>query len=109
LQTGAGTKTADRRFPRFLMEVDVNVYSKKNGLAPGRTVDISESGISAVVPVELSIGETVEMDIRFPLEATTVTVVVRNRNVFRYGFEFDQSKMGKELTGKELVSRAPGR
>lgn len=109
MQAGDGTRTAARRFPRFPVEVDANVYSKKNGLAPGRTVDISESGISAVVPVELSIGETVKMDIRFPLESATVTAVVRNRNVFRYGFEFDQSKVGKELTGKELVRRAPVR
>lgn len=84
------------------MEVDVNVYSQKNGLAPGRTADISECGISAVVPVELSIGEIVKMDIRFPLEPATVTAVVRSRNVFRYGFEFDQPG-----TGQELVKRIP--
>jgi hypothetical protein len=49
------------------------------------------------------------MEIRFPLESVTVTAVVRSRNVFRYGFEFDQPKTGKELTGKELIKRAPER
>jgi hypothetical protein len=89
--------------------VDVNIYSQKSGLAPGRTVDISEGGISAAVPIDLFIGETVKMEIKFPLESATVTLVVRNRNVLRYGFEFDQSKAGKELTGKELLRRAPER
>jgi len=49
------------------------------------------------------------MAIRFPLESVTVTTVVRSRNVFRYGFEFDQPKTGKELTGKELIKKAPER
>lgn len=97
-------KTDARRYQRFLMEVEVNVYTQKNGLAPGRTLDISESGISAVVPLELSIGEAVKLDIRFPLEPVMVSAVVRSRNAFRYGFEFDQPG-----TGKELIQRAPVR
>ena len=52
-----GAKIEARRFPRVLMDVDVNIYSQRNGLAPGRTVDISEGGISAVVPIDLFIGE----------------------------------------------------
>ena len=105
----SGAKIEARRFPRVLMDVDVNIYSRRNGLAPGRTVDICEGGISAVVPIDLFIGETVKMEIRFPPESVTVTAVVRSRNVFRYGFEFDQSKTGKELTGKELIKIAPER
>jgi hypothetical protein len=99
-----GTKTEARRFTRFLMDVEVNVYTQKNGLAPGRTLDISESGISAVVPLELTLGEPVKLDIRFPLEPVMVTAVVRSRNASRYGFEFDQHG-----TGKELILKAPVR
>lgn len=86
------------------MEVEVNVYTQKNGLAPGRTADISEAGISAVVPLELFLGEAVKLDIRFPLEPVMVSAVVRSRNAFRYGFEFDQPG-----AGKELIQRAPVR
>jgi hypothetical protein len=102
-------KIEARRFSRVLIDSDVNIHSQRNGLAPGRTVDISEGGISAVAPIDLFIGETVKMEIRFPLESVTVTAVVRSRNVFRYGFEFDQPKGGKEFTGKELLKRAPER
>lgn len=108
MQTG-GAESEARRFPRFALDVDVNIYSQKDGLAPGRTVDISESGISTVVPIELLIGETVKMEIRFPLESATVTALVRSRNVLRYGFEFKQPETGKELTGKGLIRRAPER
>jgi hypothetical protein len=111
LQTGAkpGTKSDARRFPRLHMEVDVNIYSQKNGVAPGRSADISESGISVVLPLELNIGETVKLEIKFPVEPATVTAVVRSRNAFRYGFEFSQPQGGKEPTGKELITRVPKR
>ena len=55
---------------------------------PGRTLDISESGMSAILPVELRMGETVELRIKLPITVATVRAVVRNRNVFRHGFEF---------------------
>jgi hypothetical protein len=98
LQTG--TKAENRRSPRIRLEIDVNVYSQKAGLVPGRTVDISESGIAAMLPVELPIGEVVRLEIRARLDPVTVGAVVRNRNVFRYGFEFDLPDAGRELIKK---------
>jgi PilZ domain len=98
LQTG--TKAETRGSPRIPMEMDVIIFSQRDGLVPGRTLDISESGISAVLPVELPIGEAVKLEIRFPLEAVTVLAVVRNRNVFRYGFEFEEPQAGRELIRK---------
>ena len=95
-----GTKAENRRSPRIRLEIDVNIYSQKVGLVPGRTLDVSESGISAVLPAELSIGEAVKMEIRSRSEPVTVGVAVRNRNVFRYGFEFDQPGAGRELIKK---------
>jgi hypothetical protein len=100
-----GTKAEARRSPRIRLEVDVNIYSQKGGLVPGRTLDVSESGISAVVPVELPIGEAVRLEISFPLEPVTVRAVVRNRNIFRYGFEFEHTDTGRELLKK--VPRNP--
>ena len=96
----AGTKIEARRSPRIRLEVDVNIYSQKAGLVPGRTLDISESGISVVLPVELPIGEAVRLEVGFPREPVMVRAVVRNRNIFRHGFEFEQPSAGRELIKK---------
>ena len=92
-----GTKAENRRSPRIRLEIDVNIYSQKAGLVPGRTVDISESGIAAVLPVELPIGEVVRLEIRARLDPVTVGAVVRNRNVFRYGFRVRSARRGARI------------
>jgi PilZ domain len=59
-------------------------------ISPGRTLDISESGMAAILSVELQEGEEVELQIRFPGNTVTVRAVVQYHNVFRHGFEFVQ-------------------
>ena len=95
-----GTKTEARGAPRIRLEVDVDIYSTKNGLIPGRTLDISESGLSALLPAELPIGEVVRLEIRSRIQPVMVGAVVRNRSAFRYGFEFEQPGTGRELIKK---------
>jgi hypothetical protein len=80
----------NRRHPRSKLELDVTVRSKQAGLVPGRTLDISEFGLSAILPVELSVGEAVELDIKLPLVPASIRAVVRNKNVFRHGFKFEE-------------------
>jgi PilZ domain len=75
------------------MEVEVIVRTD-SALLPGRTQDISESGMSAILPVELRDGEEVELQIRLPSATETIRAVVRHRNVFRHGFEFAQPLHG---------------
>jgi hypothetical protein len=41
-----------RRQPRFKIETDITIQSRTSGLLKGRTVDISEFGIAAMLPVE---------------------------------------------------------
>ena len=67
------------------------VHSKMVGPVPGRTLEISESGISAILAVELSIGEAVELEVSLPLERVNVKAVVKNKNIFRHGFEFTRA------------------
>ena len=43
-----------RRQRRFRRESEMTIRSK-DGFLPGRTLDISESGISALLPVELQV------------------------------------------------------
>src|SRR3977135_61219 len=41
-----------RRQPRFKIEVDIRINSRKSGVLQGYTVDISESGIAAMLRLE---------------------------------------------------------
>jgi len=81
--------TEKRRHPRRELEVELTVL-RENDLLPGRTIDISESGMSAILPVELREGEEVELQIKLPGNTLTTRAVVRDRNVYRHGFEFAQ-------------------
>lgn len=82
-----------RRHQRIALEVEVIV--RTNGaMLPGRTQDISESGMAVILPVELHEGAEVELQIKLPAATQTVRAIVRNRNVYRHGFEFAQPLVG---------------
>jgi hypothetical protein len=86
--------TERRRRRRLGLEVEVLVRTD-NALLPGRTQEISEAGMSAVLPVELQEGDKVELEIKFPKIIATTHAIVRDRNVFRHGFEFLKPLHGK--------------
>jgi hypothetical protein len=92
-----GRDIADaRRRPRFKLQVDISVNSKTCGLLEGHSVDISESGISAMLRLEVPIGECVELRFTLPFGAVAVYGIVRQRNAFRYGFQFVESNPPNE-------------
>lgn len=51
-------------------------------------MDISESGISAMLNLEVSIGEGVQLEFALPSGSVAIRAVVQYRNAFRYGFQF---------------------
>src|ERR1035438_3673354 len=55
-----------RRQPRFKLEVAINIHTRTCGTLKSNTVDISESGISAIVRTEVPIGAFVELDFMLP-------------------------------------------
>ena len=57
---------------------------------PGRIQEISEAGMSAILPVQLTEGDRVELQIRLASATASTHATVRDRNVFRHGFEFVQ-------------------
>jgi hypothetical protein len=77
-----------RGHPRFKLEVDVRIYSRTCGLLKGRTIDISESGIAAMLTLEAPLGEILELDFILPSGPVKILAAARQRNAFRYGFEF---------------------
>jgi PilZ domain len=86
-----------RRQPRFRLDVDIRINTKTCGLLVGRTVDISESGISALLKLEVPVGEFVELQFTLPFGPVTVYSIVRQRNAFRYGFQFVESNAVHEI------------
>ena len=78
-----------RRHKRLELEVEVIVRTDR-AMIPGRSQEISEGGMSAILPVELGDGEKVELQVKLPSTIATTHAIVRHRNVFRHGFEFLQ-------------------
>ncbi len=94
-----------RRDPRFPIEVNIRVYPRDCPVVRGHTVDISESGISAMLRVEVPVGEVVRLEFKLPLGDVDVIALVRQRNAFRYGFQFvdlDSSQEAIRRTCREL-------
>ena len=77
-----------RRHPRSHFEVDIRVCSESAGIVPGRGLDVSESGLAAILPVELEIGENVDLEFTKSGITHHTLASVRHKNVFRHGFEF---------------------
>jgi hypothetical protein len=96
-----------RLYPRFKLDANLKIRSRIGGLLSGYALDISESGISAMLPIEVAIGEVVELDFELPLGWVNVHAVVRERNAFRYGFQFVQPNAAHELIADACVSLAP--
>ena len=86
-----------RRHPRFKLEVDSSIHSRTCVMLNGRSVDISESGIAAMLRIEAPLGEVVELDFALPCGAVTIQAIGRQRNAFRYGFEFVDSDSMHEV------------
>jgi hypothetical protein len=91
---GAGD---ERRQPRFKIQVEVKVYSRTCGILAGHSVDISESGISALLRIEVPLNEIVELHFTLPFGPVIIYAMVRQRDAFRYGFHFVESNYVKEV------------
>lgn len=86
-----------RRHPRFKLDVEVVVHSHTTGVLKGRTVDLSESGIAAMLKMEVPVNELVQLDFRLPEGSIEIEALVRQRNAFRYGFQFVEQGLPREL------------
>jgi hypothetical protein len=97
-QSGAAFSGREaRRHRRFNLEVEIKIDSKTSGVLTGRTVDISESGISAMLKIEVPVGEMVELQFNLHNGPVTVYALVRHRNAFRYGFQFVETPVSREI------------
>ena len=99
---GRGTsESPDARCrPRFKLEVDMQVYPRDCPVVQGHSVDISESGISAMLREEVSVGAVVRLEFTLPAGHVEILAVVRHRNAFRYGFQFVEISSGQDIIGQ---------
>jgi c-di-GMP-binding flagellar brake protein YcgR len=91
-----------RRFVRTQAELRVKIAYRRQQhmqLANGRAHDLSEGGLAVYVPLELGVGEQLDLEFTLPRARAPIRVpaTVRNRMGFRYGLEFlILSKMQRE-------------
>jgi hypothetical protein len=89
----AGKVTFTRRFPRFTIDVRLQVKMFQDGefrTCWGRSTEMGQDGIGATLTGSLETGEIVTLEIPLPLTPYPIKVraIVRYRQGLRYGFEF---------------------
>lgn len=89
----SGKFTFTRRFPRFPLDVRLQVKMFQDGefrTCWGRSTEMGQDGIGATLTGSLETGEIVTLDIPLPLTPYPIKVraIVRYRQGLRYGFEF---------------------
>ncbi len=89
----AGKATFTRRFPRFTIDVRLQVKMFQDGefrTCWGRSTEMGQDGIGATLTGSLETGEIVTLEIPLPLTPYPIKVraIVRYRQGLRYGFEF---------------------
>lgn len=77
-----------RQHARFRLNARVTIHNAIHGLVPGNGCDISESGICVALPIDLRVGDSVELTVVLPTARIQTSAIVRNKTVFRYGFQF---------------------
>ena len=76
-----------RRHPRFKFQTGIRVYARDCEVVRGETVDLSQSGIAAMMRVEVRVGAVVRLEFSVPSGDIEIHAVVRQKNAFRYGFQ----------------------
>jgi hypothetical protein len=102
-QTGIGKapESADPRWsPRFKLEVNIQVYPRGRAVVRGSSVDISETGISAVLKDEIVLGEVVRLEFTLSTGPVEAFAVARQRTAFRYGFQFVETHSAPDAIGR---------
>src|SRR5438309_2608961 len=91
--TPSDLTAARRLIPRYPIAVPVDVTVLRSGLPnsiPGRSLDIGEGGVAAVLAAEVQPGEWVAVEFQLPNagQSLQTKAVVRHHNQLRCGLEF---------------------
>ncbi len=88
-KTAPPTYDTVRRYSRLSTNISVRVFHGAKNTA-GRGHDIGAGGMAIYVPLELTVGTSVNLSFQLPYSQMFfgVRAIVRNSNGFRYGVEF---------------------
>ena len=82
-----------RRWTRYSIDVSLRAGVRSGDLVKtvyGRGTNVSRGGLAGYLAIELTIGDTVELEITLPYSSQplSITAVVKNRASYCYGLEF---------------------
>ena len=100
---------AARRHPRLLYSTPLTLHHLATGgvrSSHGISLDISESGIGALVESSLQVGDTVELDVKLQDSDLNLVAIVRHSSSLRSGFEFLGLTLEERQRLARLVARA---
>jgi CheY-like chemotaxis protein len=69
------------------LDTPTTIYSACHGFVPGRLSDVNESGFRAILPIELAIGDVVNVELCLPAGRRNVVAILRNKVGFHHRFE----------------------
>ena len=99
----------NRKLSRFVLDKRVRVTVAAEGktlVLHGRTCDISEGGVCALISGQLSVKDNVALEITGLEEGSVVlNAVVRHARGFYYGFEFVQLEPRQAAALVRLITR----
>lgn len=101
-QTQGWNRPSRRRLPRYRVQAPLDVTVLRSGIPdtlPGRSINVCERGIAAVLSGELTAGERVGIEIHLP----SVAVPLRARALVRY---YDRLRCGMEFLGLSAAQQA---
>ncbi len=89
----SGIGSEKRRWSRYAIDVRVRATVHADHASRtvyGRGTALGRCGMAAVLPIELSVGDKINVDLTLPYctQSFTMAAVVRNRSSFTYGLEF---------------------
>lgn len=90
-ETRSSRSHKQRRYRRFALDARMVILrSGQNRPLYGRTLGVSQAGISGLLAADLELGESIHLEFALPGSSPSLAVraVVRNRHGARYGFEF---------------------
>lgn len=96
-----------QRHPRILLSVPIGLHHLVPGgvrFTHGISLDISESGLGALVQGGLRVGETVSIELGLPEYELKAVAIVRHCSNVRSGFEF----LGLTPDEKQQIARLVG-